>query len=89
MCLYGSGTRLSAQGSSRVATCRLGFSTRILAQGSSEAATCPVDGLYKLQVIKQIFSGDLTIVIFIGTRVRISVKALRDKDCFTRLQDMQ
>jgi hypothetical protein len=48
-----------------------------------------VNGLYKLQVIKQIFSGDPAIMIFIGARAHISVKALRDKGCSARLQGMQ
>jgi hypothetical protein len=59
------------------------------AQGSSGATTCPVDGLYKLQAIKQIFSGDLTIMIFIVACTRVFSKALRDKGCSAHLQDMQ
>jgi hypothetical protein len=81
--------RLPSQGSSGAATCRLGSSTRLLAQDSSEAATCPVDGFYKLQAIKQIFPGDPAIMIFIGARACVAAKALRDKDCSTRLQGMQ
>jgi hypothetical protein len=88
-CPHGSGSRLSAQGSSGAATCRLGSSTRLLAQGSSGVATCPVDGFYKLQAIKQIFPGDLDIMIFIGARARVSVKALRDRGCSACLQGMQ
>jgi hypothetical protein len=48
-----------------------------------------MDGLYKLQVIKQIFSGDPTIMIFIRARARVSAKALRDKGWSARLQGMQ
>jgi hypothetical protein len=48
-----------------------------------------VDGFYKLQAIKQIFPGDLDIMIFIGARARVSVKALRDKGCSACLQGMQ
>jgi hypothetical protein len=89
MCPRGFGSSLSAQGSSRAATCHLGSGTRLLAQGSSGAATCPMDGLYKLQAIKQIFPGNLAIMIFIRARARVSAEALRDKGCSTRLHDMQ
>jgi hypothetical protein len=81
-CSRGSGSHLLAQGSSEAATCRLGSSTCLLAQGSSRADMCPVDELYKLQAIKQIFPGDPTIMIFIVVRVRISTKTLCDKGCF-------
>jgi hypothetical protein len=81
--------QLLPQGSSGAVMCCLGFRTRLLAQGSSGAATCPVNGLYKLHAIKQNFPGDPAIMIFIRTRVRVSVKALRDKGCSARLQDMQ
>jgi hypothetical protein len=48
-----------------------------------------VDGLYKLQAIKQIFPGDPAIMIFIGVHARVSAKALRDQGCSTCLQGMQ
>jgi hypothetical protein len=48
-----------------------------------------MDGLYKLQAIKQIFPGNLAIMIFIRARARVSAEALRDKGCSTRLHDMQ
>jgi hypothetical protein len=63
----------------------LGSSTRLLAQGSSGAATCPVDGLYKLQAIKQIFPSDPAIMIFIEARERVSAKALHNKGCYACL----
>jgi hypothetical protein len=69
--------------------CRLGSSTRLLANCSSRAAMRPVDGLYKLQAIKQIFPDDLAIMIFIGARARVSTKALHDKGYSARLQGMQ
>jgi hypothetical protein len=65
--------------------CRLGSNTRLLAQGSSGAATYPVDGLYKLQAIKQIFLCDPAIMIFIAAHARLSDKALHDKGCSARL----
>jgi hypothetical protein len=89
MCRLGSGSRLPAQGSFGAAMCYMGSSTRLKAQGSSGANTCPIDGLYKLEAIKQIFPGDLAIMIFIGACARVSTKALRDKGCSTRLQVMQ
>jgi hypothetical protein len=89
MCPRGSGSCLPAQSSSGAATCRLGFNTRVLAQGNSGAATCPMDGLYKLQAIKQIFPSDPTIMIFIGARARVSAKALHKKGCSARLQGIQ
>jgi hypothetical protein len=49
----------------------------------------PMDGLYKLQAIKQIFPDDLAIMIFIGARARVSTKALHDKGYSARLQGMQ
>jgi hypothetical protein len=76
-------------GSSGAATCRLGSSTCLLSQGSSGAVTCPVDMLYKLQAIKQIFFDDPAIMIFIEARECVSTKALRDKGCSTHLQGMQ
>jgi hypothetical protein len=88
-CPRGSGSCLPAQGSSGATTCCLGSSTRLLAQGSSRAAICPMDGLYKMQAVKQIFPGDPTIMIFIGARAHVSAKALRDKGCSTRLHGMQ
>jgi hypothetical protein len=88
-CPHGSGSRFPAQGSSGAATCRLGSSTRLLTQGSFGAATCPVDGLYKLQVIKQNFPSDPAIMIFIGACACVSAKALHDKSCSARLQGMQ
>jgi hypothetical protein len=48
-----------------------------------------MDGLYKLQAIKQIFPGNLAIMIFIRARARVSAKALHDKGCSARLQAMQ
>jgi hypothetical protein len=50
---------------------------------------CLMDGLYKLQVIKQIFPGDPAIMIFIRARARVSAKALHDKGWSARLQGMQ
>jgi hypothetical protein len=43
----------------------------------------------KLQAIKQNFSSDPTIMIFIGARARVSAKALRNKGCSACLQFMQ
>jgi hypothetical protein len=88
MCPHGSGSSLPAQGSSGATTRRLGSGTCLLAQGSSEASTCLEDGLYKLQVIKQISPGDPAIMISIGACVRVSSKALRDKDCSACSQGM-
>jgi hypothetical protein len=48
-----------------------------------------MDGLYKLQAIKQIFPGEPAIMIFIGARARVSAKALGDKGCSACLQGMQ
>jgi hypothetical protein len=48
-----------------------------------------VDGLYKLQSIKQNFPVDPAIMIFIGAYARVSAKALRNKSCSARLQGMQ
>jgi hypothetical protein len=84
-----SSRRLPAQDSSGAVTCCLGSSTHHLTQGSSGAATCPVDGLFKLQAIKQIFSDNSVIMIFIGVCVRVSAKALRNKGCSACLQGMQ
>jgi hypothetical protein len=88
-CPRGSSSRLLAGGSSRAATCHMGSSTHLLTQGSSRAVTCPEDRLCRLQAIKQISPGDLTIMIFIGARARISSKALRDKGYSACLQDVQ
>jgi hypothetical protein len=88
-CPHGSGSRLPARGSFGGTTCCLGFSTRLLVQGSYRATTCPMGGIYKLQAIKQISSGDPVITIFIGACARVSSKALCDKGCSTRLQGMQ
>jgi hypothetical protein len=88
-CPRGSSSRLLAGGSCRAATCHLGSSTHLLTQGSSRAITCPEDMLCRLQAIKQISPGDLTIMIFIGARARISSKALRDKGYSACLQDVQ
>jgi hypothetical protein len=38
-----------------------------------------MDRLYKLQTIKQFFSDDSAIMIFIGARVHVSATALHDK----------
>jgi hypothetical protein len=48
-----------------------------------------MDGIYKLQAIKQISPGDPAIMISIETRARVSSKALRDKGCFARAQGVQ
>jgi hypothetical protein len=69
--------------------CQLGFSTHLLTQDSSGAVTCPEDGLCRLQVIKQISSGDPAIMIYIGARAHLSSKALRDKGCSAHSQGMQ
>jgi hypothetical protein len=84
-----SSSRLPAQDSFGAVTCCLGSSTHHLTQGSSGAATCPVDELFKLQAIKQIFSDNSAIMIFIGACVCVSAKTLRDKGCSARLQGMQ
>jgi hypothetical protein len=42
-----------------------------------------------LQAIKQISPGDPAIMISIGARAHVSSKALRDKGCSVRLQDVQ
>jgi hypothetical protein len=104
MYLCGSGSCLSARGSSGVATCPCGSdfrlpaqavtchlrsSNHLLAHGSSEAVMCLEDGLCRLQAIKQISPDDPAIMIFIGTRAHVSSKALRDKGCSARSQDMQ
>jgi hypothetical protein len=75
------GSRLLARGSSGATTCHLGSSTHLLTQDNSGAATCSEDGLCRLQVIKQISHGDPAIMISIGSRARVSSKALHDKGC--------
>jgi hypothetical protein len=70
-------------------TCCLSSSTHLLAQASSRAVTCPVDGLYKIQAIQQIFPIDPAIMILIGACARVSAKALRDKGYSVCLQCMQ
>jgi hypothetical protein len=50
---------------------------------------CPDERLCRLQAIKQIFSGDPAVMISIGACARISFKALCDKGCSARSQDMQ
>jgi hypothetical protein len=50
---------------------------------------CPDDGLYRLQAIKQISSGDPAIMISIRVRARVSSKALCDKACSARSQGVQ
>jgi hypothetical protein len=101
-CPCGSGARLLAQGSSGGATCPRGSDSWLgtapevprvpvapTPASRLGAATCPVDGFYKLQAIKQIFSDDPAIMIFIRACARVSTKTLHDKGCSTRLQGMQ
>jgi hypothetical protein len=88
-CPHGSGSLLPTRGSSGAAACHLGSSTHLLAQGSSGVVTCPEDRLCKLQSIKQISPDDLTIMISIEARARISSKALHDNGCSACSQGVQ